>query len=265
MRLEPFLTSPDVPAEHIAAALAARAPHLTFRGGKILSSPSFASIYYGPYWKTSAGRADSSYEDTFGKFLLKSDYMSVLNQYGVKKGKFLGSSQLTPKVATKTVNDNLIQRIVAHQIFTGAAPKPDGQTVYTVFLQPGTILKTPEGYTSLEGLGGYHGSFDLDGKRVYYAAIVYSEGSNGIDFDGVARDNISITASHEWAEAATDPDVTNGKLGWYDDTYGEIADIPISQGLDLSSVYDRLGGYAVQKLWSNIDKKNEITAGSHRK
>jgi hypothetical protein len=237
------------------------APDLEYRGGKVLTNPAISSIYLGSYWNTVQGKNDSKFEDGFAKYLGQSKYTSVWAQYGVGKGSFLGSSTAATTTTPKSVNEAQIKQIVAKQIASGSAPKPDGKTIYTVYLPPGAVLKAP-GATSLQGLGGYHGSYNdpKTGQKVYYAAIAYSKGNNGIDFTGKAQDNISITASHEWTEAATDPDVNNGKLGWYDDNLGEVADIPINQGMDLDDVYGKMGGYAVQKLWSDTDGQNEIAA-----
>ena len=237
------------------------ATQLKYYGGKVLKNPSFVSLFYGSFWKTRAGKSEAAYEDGFAKFLVQSAYTSIWAEYGVNKGKFLGSSVVTPTRTPRSVNDMQLQQIVAQQIFSGSAPRPDGKTVYTVFLPPGTILEAPGEASSLDGIGGYHSSFDYsNGKRVYYAAIVYSEGRNGVDFGAKPRDNISIVASHEWAEAVTDPDVNNGKLGWYNEELGEVADIPINQGLPLEQVYERMGKYAVQKLWSNQDGQNELVS-----
>jgi len=58
----------------------------------------------------------------------------------------------------------------------------------------------------------------------------------------------------------TDPDVNNGKLGWYDFKYGEIGDIPLNIGIRPSDAYGRVNGHAVQKEWSNRDGRAEVTS-----
>src|SRR5262249_38303159 len=157
------------------------------------------------------------------------------------------------------------QKLIKQQIANGTI-KPGDQTVHTIYLPPGTVLKNGTD-TSLNGLGGYHGSYTdpNTGKQVYYAVIAYSKGNNGIDFDGNHKDNISITSSHEWSEAATDPDVavanrtgqTSGVLGWYDNNYGEIGDIAIniSNSPSLSDVWGKVGSFAFQKEWSNKNNR----------
>ena len=140
--------------------------------------------------------------------------------------------------------------------------QPDGETVYTVYLPPGAELRASDGISSYDGMGGYHGSFlDENDIPVYYAAITYSQGANGVPFTPKSLDNITIATSHEWAEAATDPDVNRDTLGWYDKRFGEVGDIPINIGLPSKEVWGRLDGFAIQKEWSNKDKKAELVPG----
>jgi hypothetical protein len=145
-----------------------------------------------------------------------------------------------------------IESAVKAALASKQVPAPDGQTVYTVFLDPATVLRSSDGSDSRHGLGGYHGSFvdRSSGKRVYYAALAYAGAGSGVPFTKSARDNTTIAASHEWAEAVTDPDVNAGRLGWYDRDYGEVGDIPLSAGLPLSAAWGRVDGFAVQKEWS---------------
>jgi hypothetical protein len=150
--------------------------------------------------------------------------------------------------------------------------KPGAQSVYNFVLPPGATLKMDDGSSSKQGLGGFHSSIKTpDGKEVFYSAIAYSQGKNGIDFTkGNAQDNISITESHEIAEAATDPHVQdavdtndNSKLGWMDMSNGEVGDIEVNDaapGTPLSTMFDRMDGFAVQKIWSQKDGQNEIKA-----
>jgi hypothetical protein len=234
-------------------------PHLVDHHGKVLTKPLFASIYLGNFWKTKKGTAEKTYYDNFAKDVVQSKYADIWREYRGGRGKFVGSTVSSTPAAPRQINHREIQSIVATEIKSATIAQPNGQTVYTVYLPPNTTLIAPNGATSRDGLGGYHGSFDLpNGKRAYYAAIAYSTNSNGINFTGKAKDNNTIVASHEWTEAVTDPDVNNGKLGWYDNSYGEIGDIPINMGMDLVDLYGYVDGYAVQKEWSNKDGKAEI-------
>ena len=246
----------------VAQVDGASIPHLKYYGGKVLKEPKFNSLYYGQYWRSKNGAAERRFNDRFAKNFVGSKHIDVLKEYGVNKAEFTGSRLIPARTTPRSVDELQVKKLIWTEIGAGRAPKPDGETVYTVHLPPGTVLQSSSGYSSLEGVGGYHGSFDLsDGKRVYFAVIAYSQGDNGIPFTANPRDNNSIVTSHEWVEAATDPDVNNGKLGWYDQRYGEIGDIPINQGLPLEKVWGRIGKYAVQKEWSNADGCSEILPG----
>lgn len=229
---------------------------MTYRGGKVLDAPVLQPIYLGKYWTTPAGKADRGALDGFAGEVVKGRHQAVLAQYGVGAGTSQASVVAAGDKAVPRISRDAIAALVLDQIRTGAV-KDGPQTVHTVFLPPNAVLETGDGTTSLDGLGGFHGSvIDANGKPVYFAAIAYSKGKNGIDFDGKARDNITITASHEWDEACTDPDVENGQLGWYNDRYGEVGDLAVNSGLvPLAQAFVKdEAGYAVQVEWSNQDK-----------
>src|SRR5205085_3330707 len=99
------------------------------------------------------------------------------------------------------------------------------------------------------------------GQAVYYAVIVYGQGTNGIDFDANPQDNISIMTSVALAGAFTDPDLGDvtrgappaGTLGWRDDAGGEVGDIAFTLSGDagFGDVWVFQSGFAVALLWSN--------------
>ncbi len=112
--------------------------------------------------------------------------------------------------------------------------------------------------SSLEGLGGFHGSVKFGNQRIYYAVGVYSQGSNGIDAFGVPWKNVVATFYHELNEARTDADVEENKVAWVNSRGEEIGDIPMSlAGNDLSKVMvevslaDGSGTTPIQLMWSN--------------
>ena len=256
----PTATKPRAPVDSFeAAAKKSTSAHpdydLVNHGGKVLSAPQFQPIYVGDYWKSGTGAADRTYNDAFARDLVGGNHEALLKQYGVGTGSFSPSS-VAPGKAPKTFTQADVVKLVKQQIASGAV-KDGAQTVHMVMLPPGTVLKDGSA-TSKDGLGGFHGSYvDAKGKSVYFGVICYSQGSNGIDFTGKGRDNVTITESHEFDEAATDPDVSTGKVAWYNEKYGEIGDLAVNSGLvPLSKAYGRdSGGYEVQVEWSNKDGK----------
>ncbi len=243
-------------------------PQLINNGGKVLDKPAIDNIYLGSYYNTTQGKSDVAHQDAASKAWVTSGNEALLKQYGVGQGSFAGSHVVSGN-APRTFTASQVESLVKQQLASGKSPAGD-QTIHTVYLPPGTVLKDGDA-TSQNGLGGFHGSYQdpATGKNVYYAVIAYSKGSNGIDFTGNPQDNNSITASHEWSEAATDPNVADvnrgapsqGTLGWYDNRLGEIGDIPINISKDpsLSDVWGKVGGFAFQKEWSNKDNKSMLT------
>ncbi len=98
----------------------------------------------------------------------------------------------------------------------------------------------------------YHSSFTYGGGAVYYGIMPDFSGACGScggesdQFDGT-----TVVASHEVAEAMTDPNIgvanqnqDEHQLGWYDDVNSEIGDVCEGQSATV-------GGYRVTELWSN--------------
>jgi hypothetical protein len=125
--------------------------------------------------------------------------------------------------------------------------------------------------SSLEGLGGYHGSVDVGSQRVYYAVGVYSQAlpngtENGIAVFDEPWKNVVATFYHELNEARTDPDVddairlnrVDNIIGWNSDDGEECGDFPVFEAGDagnLRLVFKEVavhgGTAAVQFQYSN--------------
>lgn len=259
---------PAIEKENVGPVRTTKRTHvndLTYQGGRVLKNPGFQPIYVGSYWNTAAGKADRAHNDAFAKEVVGSDHQALLAQYGVQKGTFGGSS-VVARTDPKTFTRDDVVALVKQQLASGAV-KDGPEMVHMVVLPPGTVLDAGNGVTSKVGLGGFHGSYtDANGRNIYFGVVAYSKGANGIDFAGNGRDNLTIVESHEFDEAATDPDVENGRLGWYHAKYGEIGDLAVNSGLvPLDQAWGRdAGGFAVQTEWSNQDDRFETVAPKKR-
>ena len=278
-----------------AGAMNVATGHVTFHGGKVLRSPDVVPVYVGAYWQSLEGKRDRVRNDAAMAALVKDP-----GQTGIWKEYGSGSGTTSPSkvIAGATHRDwskEDVEALVEAQVRAGNLDAGDPERIFTVVLPPGATLRDGEA-SSTDGLGGFHGNVTArDGHPVYYAVVVYSQRRgdqvNGIDFTGKPIDNITVTESHEIAEAVTDPDVglaiQTGDpryLGWYDDTTpvrrrdgsvvlddegrpmrgkGEIDDIPILNAelegdSALKSAWGRSGGFAFQTGWSNRDGKSEL-------
>ena len=253
----------------VSVGVAVGAPLLVNHGGKVLTAPQVSGIYLGDYWSTAQGASDALHTDTFIQTWLSGPSVTgVLAQYGVGSASFASSVKVAA-TSSLQFTDADARALVQQQIAAGRVVSGD-QTIQVIYLPPGTVLSL-QGTTSQNRLGAYHSSYHDPGtgKPVYYAVVVYSQGTNGIDFNGNPQDNISIMTSFALAGAMTDPDLgdvtlraaAQGTLGWRDDTLGEIGDIAFALSTDpaLGDVWVVQNGFAVELLWSNKDGK--LTAG----
>src|SRR5438876_8212670 len=253
----------------VSVGVALGAPLLVNHGGKVLTAPQVSGIYLGDYWSTSQGASDALHTDTFIQTWLSGPSVTgVLAQYGVGSASFASSVKVAA-TSPLQFTDADAQALVQQQIAAGRVVSGD-QTIQVIYLPPGTVLSLP-GTTSQNRLGAYHSSYHDPGtgKPVYYAVVVYSQGANGIDFNGNPQDNISIMTSFALAGAMTDPDLgdialgatVQGTLGWRDDSLGDIGDIALALSTDpaLGDVWVVQHGFAVGLLWCNEDGK--LTVG----
>jgi hypothetical protein len=171
----------------------------------------------------------------------------------------------------KRLDEPDVQAKVVSLFDSGKITKTDlGVTLFNLVLPRGTVLSLG-GSSSLNGLGGYHGSLHINrnGKSItlYYSANVFSEFlSSGKENGIVAFDknwkNVVGTLYHELNEFRTDPDVNdaiktgnNDFLGWTSRRGHECGDQPIFVASSLDIVFREVlsGGKKtpVQFMFSN--------------
>ena len=282
---------------HIAPGFhAARRFDLKFEGGRTLQHLVFKNVYLGgTYPASDIQNIDSALSGAMSDPPLN----NVIQQYfpqGPISTTFLGSTirgQAPPATFTRDSVDATLGALLG----AGQLDAIDfTNTVICLLLPPGVVLtddtaaksshededdrdrRRRHGHllgdndkdSSLEGLGGYHGSALVGGKTIYFAVAVYSQfvggKPNGIPFWPDSWKNVVATLYHELNEARTDPDVEqyNRKsgpkiIGWYANVEGggEIGDIPMSEageslGLVMVEVKLASGATApIQLMWSN--------------
>ncbi len=209
-------------------------------------------------------------------------------------------SQILPGPAPSLVSQGDVEGLVQQMYTDGQLNNFDfGSTVFNFMLPSGTVLTdnpTPgqekghqesrhhnpvphdEEASSLNGLGGYHGSIHVsatDGTQqtIYYAVGVYSEQradgtTNGIPVFDAPWKNVVATFYHELNEARTDADVEDAIkagndpsatnfLGWTSNQGEEIGDFPVFEASPLTEVFqevtltDQSGTVPVQFMYSN--------------
>ena len=227
------------PSQGIAAPPAAQ---LTHRGGPLLKSVKVFTLFWGQAWQTSPNSDLGRRVNQFFKFVVNSALIDQLAEYSVSgkpigHGSFIGTATIIQPMLSHSITDSPIQQRLQQEIKNNSSvPKPDADTLYFIYLPPGTAV-VQGGSRSCQAFCGYHDTF---GSGVYYAVMPFPNCAGCLG--GLSNlDALTSTSSHELCEAITDP--VPGQ-GWYDDTHGEIGDICAWQT-------KKLGNYTVQLEWSN--------------
>ena len=154
-------------------------------------------------------------------------------------GKLTGTKAITANAPVGSITDSAIQKQIKAWIRGGIIPKPNKNTLYFIYLEPG-IVSIMGGSKSCQSYCGYHNHI----AKTYYAVMPYP--SCGGCLGGLSvTDALTGTSSHELCEAITDP--IPGQ-GWYDNVNGEIGDI-------CAWSFKMVAGYKVQLEWSNVQNK----------
>jgi hypothetical protein len=230
-----------VPLHSAPRAAATGSPQLTYRDGPLLTNVQVFSIFWGKAWQDSANLPLMTHMNDFFDFILTSKLMDQLSEYNVpgksiSHGARIGSAVLTNSEPAKTVTDAAIHKLLQSEIASGSLPANTPDSLYFVFLPPGTQV-SQGGAKSCETFCGYH---DATNDNIFYAVMPYP-GCTGCEGGLAIPDALTSTSSHELCEAITDP---IPGTGWYDDANGEIGDI-------CAWKTKTLGSYVVQMEWSN--------------
>jgi hypothetical protein len=228
-------------------------PTVLYYGGNVLPHVEAQALYLGSQWASpTASMPTTSKIDASLADLTTGAYMDSLTQAGYNVGRgsaSAGAIDRTSFAANSVISDSTIQARVQADIKSGLLQQPDASRLYVIYVQPNVAVSLGSGQgTTRQGILGYHGAFggtDAAGHpmTIRYAVIAYPGGTVGNSSLGVsAVDQLTAVASHEVAEAVTDPDVNYARLGWYDPVRGEIADITEDDPRALV----RLNGYLVQ-------------------
>jgi len=255
--------------------------NLVFHGGRTMPALTFFNFYIG-----GAGSWDSGDRANIDKALAAAmsdrNLNNVMMQYFKNQqitSTFKGSTVL-PGTKPDSFSQADIETLVKSLHAQGTLKGYDlTSTVFNFLLPRGSVLTTDsngsssvgasnashrnpvhpeEDDSSLEGLGGYHGSVHVaPDTKIYYAIGVYSEllpdgRTNGIVAFDAPWKNIVATFYHELNEARTDADVEDAIragndpgavkfLGWVSRQGEECGDFPVSEATDLHLVMKEVG------------------------
>ncbi len=222
-------------------------PTLTPHAGAVLANVQAQAVYLGAGWSSST-IAPSVFDAFLGTIVTgtktaPAPYLGMLVQGGFAGVTGAGDALQGYTDATtvpSTITDAQIQADLQIDIADGKVQSPTSPNVnplYVVFVQPGTVVSIGNGETSVNTFLAYHSSFLDGGVSVPYAVVPFhGTAGNAQDPWLNQQDSMTVAASHELAEAVTDPT----GAGYFDRSHNEVGDV-----VNGSTVY--LKGYAVQR------------------
>lgn len=153
---------------------------------------------------------------------------------------------------SKSISDSDIQGWLAGHINAGDFPPADDQSLYALYF-PSDVAISLGNQSSCSSFGAYHNSTSAGGMQVSYAVMpLCSTGSPNSDFQF-----LTISASHEFAEAATDahPQVDTAYYLQSNDAWLGVLSYGGGENGDMCTFtnpesYDE-SGWTVQRIYSN--------------
>lgn len=208
-------------------------------GGPVLASPHIVTV-------TFKGNGNRDAIRKFDDLIVQGAWWkSVTDGFNIGPGTGGTYAELDDTVSGKSLDDSKdLAPMIQSWVQNGQLPAPDANTLYAMYFPQSTTI-TLEGTQSCQGFGGYHNSTTTllpDGGVVNAAYAVMPDCGFGLD---------TVTTSHEFIEAATDPHPLSGPTYYmFDDAWamaggGEVADVCETRG----SVSEQ--GFDVTKSWVN--------------
>ena len=236
-------------------------PLLTNKGGPILSAPKTVVVTY-------VGDAKRDQRRTFHDALTTGVWwQKTMAGYGVGPGTSGGYVELPNTFVTPAVfTDDQIQTLIFDSVRMGVFPAPTSQTIYALYFPPGVSITKQNGASCTE-FNAYHSATAVnvpDGGTVNVAYAVMPHCNSPVDpAQNFIQDTIS--ASHEIAEAASDPQPgiapafnLDTNLAWIPDQLNGT--IPENGDMcEFLADYYVEGGFTLQRSWSNGAAMNDDT------
>jgi hypothetical protein len=211
--------------------------NITFNGGPLIPNVQVNNIEMGPQ-PLNTGTLMSA---------LAKDYLPLLSPYYNVGAGVLHSTASVAPLAGNNPTDTQVQNVILQAINLGTVAPPDANQLYFTFLAPGQSVV---GYTA--DVGGYHSAFfvyhdatgyhELIPGQPYPVGTVFIPVNYAVSF-GQDANQISATASHELAEAVTDPQPLSG----YADPSGGFYNSEVADIYEFAP-YFNLDGYQVAML-----------------
>ncbi|APR83171.1 Hypothetical protein A7982_08520 [Minicystis rosea] len=211
-------------------------PQIPHHGGSVMTKPVIVTV-------TFPGDRHVDKLERFGEEVGSLDWWRVtVSPYGADSAVSGGNVRIAEQPPAR-MSDNEVEAWVARKIDDGTLPPPTDQTLYTLYYPSSTTVTIDQSAVSCQTFLGYHSAINYRGKPVAYTVINRCGG----------LDQVTETASHEFAEAASDPQpLTINSLGYmllesnaWTLLGGENADMCAG----VAGVREK--GWALTRVWNN--------------
>jgi len=260
--------STNYPAPHPPLPQLVNAAH-----GPVLTAPNVYLVFYPNYTLEPDLQA-------FAQAMAAASFWSTTtSEYGIGALSYAGTIDLTDTPPT-TIGQADIEAWVASELQSGAFGTPDPQAIYTIVYPSSTTITQPNpvspAFGTVNSCQSFYGYHDNTQVALGDAGTMTSFAYAVIPTCGFLS-SLTETISHEWVEAATDPEVTSGgtftlsggpnaaffgpdanHVIWALLGGGEAADLCGTDGLSAYITPPDLDNNWVQRTWSNISAQ-----GSH--
>ena len=251
-------------------AMHAPFPVVGYGGGGILAQPEVVTI-------TFQGDAFAPQFEQFGDQILQTCWWDAVRQgYCDTSNNCIGRGVVpaTPHVelpmpAAASYTDQALRSFIQSEVASGAFPPPAPGTIYAMYFPGSTVITSGAG-TSCDNFDGYHEAVTVTPQGGTPTTVTYAVIDECPGGGTSLLDQTTITASHEFTEASTDPFASMGNYGYtidYNDSQnlgwegwsigGEVGDLCVdilgeTQGSphDVFQATTASGSFTVQRMWS---------------
>jgi hypothetical protein len=228
------------PSKHHDAILAAGSQNLVYYGGSMLTSVRIKAAFWGDAWNSDAtASAMAGPIKQFLGWIVTSPLIDQLAEYSTATQKIVHGTYegfaIVPGAVKSKIADGEVQTMLTALWKTQASL--GASALWIVFLPPNVQIAAFN-ESSCVDFCGYHEAL----ANTAYAVVPFPDCTpclGGMQ----AIDSLTTVVSHEVCEAITDP----FSDGWYAPNGYEIGDLCAVPNWQTK----QLGGYTVQKEWSN--------------
>ncbi len=258
---------PDDPLNPSYPSAHAPIPLVDFNGGNIMTSPKIVTI-------TFDGDPLRSRLESFGDIITATPWWDAVSAGYCNKGGspcigrgtagehvHLPAGAVTSYTDSSQGKPSSIQDFIKAQVAAGTFPAPTVNTLYAIYFADGVTIDL-DGSGSCQAFGAYHNTLSLAAPTGGDAGADAAAGASVVTPYAImprcsAREaEATVSASHEFIEAATDPNIGVSDIAYYmnDQLWafagGEVGDVCVDFTGQGSDLYQE-SGYTVQRSWSN--------------